>query len=166
MFRVLPVKEARRTGFPNSNIKKMTPMTQIMIQRLLLSSEIFLAFVLLVKFYGVYGEWKVRFRSRRIRLPVKMEAGTPVLLYFWTSQCAQCKPQERQIEQAQAVLQKSGILLNVQKFNALKELELAQLMHVMTVPTTVMLNSQGNVFTWNPGLTTADTIIKQFLAIQ
>jgi len=141
-------------------------MTQIMIQRFLLSSEIFFAFVLLVKSYGVYGEWKVRLRSRKKRLPVNIERGKPVLLYFWTSDCAQCKPQERQIEQAQAVLQKSGILLNVQKFNALKEQELAQLMQVMTVPTTVMLNPQGTITTWNPGLTNADTIIKQVLAIQ
>jgi hypothetical protein len=37
---------------------------------------------------------------------------------------------------------------------------------VMTVPTTVLLNSQGNVTTWNPGLTLADTIVKQYLAIQ
>jgi len=30
----------------------------------------------------------------------------------------------------------------------------------------VMLNPQGTITTWNPGLTNADTIIKQVLAIQ
>jgi thiol-disulfide isomerase/thioredoxin len=141
-------------------------MTHIIIQRILLSSEIFLAFVLAVKFYGAYSEWKVRSRSRKRRLPISIEQGKPVLLYFWTSHCAQCKPQERQIERAQTVLQKAGRTLEVQKINALEEDALAKLMHVMTVPTTVLLDSQGDVTTWNPGLTHADTIIKQYLALQ
>ena len=141
-------------------------MTQFVIQRLLLSSEIILAFVLVVKLYGLYHEWKVRARSRKSRLPFRIKEGEPVLLYFWTSQCAQCKPQERQIERAQTVLQKSGKYLKVQKLNALDEQALAKRMHVVTVPTTVLLNSAGTVTTWNPGLTRADTIVKQYLALQ
>jgi thioredoxin-like negative regulator of GroEL len=141
-------------------------MTQIIIQRAFLSIEIFLALILLVKSYGVYNERKVRTRSRLKRLPVTNETGNPLLLYFWTSDCAQCKPQERQIERAQTVLEQSGRTLKVQKFNALEEHAFAKLMNVMTVPTTVLLNSRGNVTTWNPGLTPADTIVKQYLAIQ
>jgi thioredoxin-like negative regulator of GroEL len=105
-------------------------------------------------------------QSRKKRLPVTVETGKPILLYFWTSDCAQCKPQERQIERAQAILQQSGKTLKIQKFDALEEHVLAKLMNVMTVPTTVLLNSHGNVTTWNPGLTPADTIVKQYLAIQ
>ncbi len=138
----------------------------IIIQRTLLSFILLLVFVLVVKCYGTYTEWKVRSRSRKRRLPITIEKGKPVLLYFWTSHCAQCKPQEQQIERAQAVLQKSGRTLKVHKLNALEEQTLSKLMHVMTVPTTVLLNSQGDVTTWNPGLTHADTIIKQYLAIQ
>lgn len=141
-------------------------MTQIIIQRTLLSFILLLIFALIVKSYGAYSEWKVRSRFRKRRLPINIEKGKPVLLYFWTSHCAQCKPQERQIERAQAVLQKSGQTLKVQKLNALDEQVLAKLMHVITVPTTVLLNSQGDVTTWNPGLTHADKIIKQYLAIQ
>jgi thiol-disulfide isomerase/thioredoxin len=141
-------------------------MTQIIIQRILLSSEIFLAFVLVIKSYGVYSKWRLRSRFHKQQLPMNIEKGKPVLLYFWTSDCAQCKPQERQIERAQAVLHQSGRTLKVQKLNAFEEQALAKLMHVMTVPTTVLLNSQGNVTTWNPGLTEADTIIKQYLAVQ
>jgi thiol-disulfide isomerase/thioredoxin len=141
-------------------------MTQIIIQRTLISFIVFLVFPLVVKCYSAYNEWKVRSRSRKRRLPINIETGKPVLLYFWTSQCAQCKPQERQIEQAQTILQQSGKTLIVHKLNALEEQSLAKLMQVMTVPTTVLLNSQGNVTTWNPGLTNANTIIKQFLAVQ
>jgi thiol-disulfide isomerase/thioredoxin len=141
-------------------------MTQTILQRVFLSTEIFLAFVLIVKSYSTYIEWKVRLQSRKKRLPVTVETGKPILLYFWTSDCAQCKPQERQIERAQAILQQSGKTLKIQKFDALEEHVLAKLMNVMTVPTTVLLNSHGNVTIWNPGLTPADTIVKQYLAIQ
>jgi thiol-disulfide isomerase/thioredoxin len=141
-------------------------MTHIIIQRILLSSEIFLAFVLVVKSYGVYSEWKLRSRSRKQQLLMIIEKNKPVLLYFWTSDCAQCIPQERQIELAQAVLHQSGKTLEVQKLNAFEKQALAKQMNVMTVPTTVLLNSQGNVTTWNPGLTHADTIVRQYLAIQ
>ena len=64
------------------------------------------------------------------------------------------------------ILHQSGKTLIVQKFNALEEHTLTKLMNVMTVPTTVLLNSQGDVTTWNPGLINADTIIKQYLANQ
>ena len=141
-------------------------MTQIIIQRFLLSSVIFLVFALVIKSYGVCSEWLVRLRSRKKRFPIMFEKGEPVLIYFWTSDCAQCKPQERQIERAQALIQQSGKTLIVKKLNALEEQTIAKLMHVMTVPTTVLLNSQGNVTTWNPGLTRADVLVKQFLAVQ
>ncbi len=141
-------------------------MIPIIVQRILISFIVFLVSVLIVKGCSAYNEWKVRSRSRKRDLPINIKTGKPILLYFWTSQCAQCKPQERQIEKAQAVLQQSGKILKVQKFNALEEHTLTKLMNVMTVPTTVLLNSHGNVTTWNPGLTPADTIVKQYLAIQ
>ncbi|RPI04965.1 MAG: thioredoxin family protein [Ignavibacteriae bacterium] len=141
-------------------------MTQIIIQRLFLSIEIIVAFILTVKFYLFYKEWKLRLRSRTMRLPDSIESGKPVLLYFWTSDCAQCKPQERQIERAKNILQQSGKTLNVQKLNALKEHSLAAVMNVMTVPTTVLLDSEGTVTTWNPGLTPAESIVSQYLAMQ
>ena len=141
-------------------------MTQIILQRVFLSTEIFLACILVIKSFGAYSGWKVRSLSRRIKLPLNNETGKPMLLYFWTTDCAQCKPQEQQIERAQDVLQKSGKTLNVQKLNALEEQPLAKLMNVMTVPTTVLIDSKGNVTAWNPGLTTADTIVKQYPALQ
>lgn len=141
-------------------------MTQIIIQRILISFIIFFVFPLAVKCLSAYNGWKVRSRSRKRQLPFSIETGKPVLLYFWTSHCALCKPQEIQIEQAQTVLRRSGKTLIVQKFNALEEHSLVKNMHIMTVPTIVLLNSHGTVITWNPGLTRADTIIKQYLAIQ
>jgi thioredoxin-like negative regulator of GroEL len=86
-------------------------------------------------------------------------------LYFWSAGCAQCRPQERQIEQAKAMLQKAGKLFTVLKLNALEEQQLASSMHVMTVPTTVLLDEKGNVAAWNPGLTEWRTIVDQYRTI-
>jgi thioredoxin-like negative regulator of GroEL len=93
------------------------------------------------------------------------KTGKPVLLYFWTSDCAQCKPQERQIEKAITGLRQSGKILRVQKYNAFEELKLAKEMQVMTVPTTVLLDSQGKIAAWNPGLTTSRKIVEQYQTI-
>jgi thioredoxin-like negative regulator of GroEL len=94
------------------------------------------------------------------------KTGKPVLLYFWTSDCAQCKPQERQIEKAITGLRQSGKTLEVQKYNAFEEQRLAKEMQVMTVPTTIILDSQGSVTAWNAGLTQAQKLVKQFEIIR
>jgi thioredoxin-like negative regulator of GroEL len=141
-------------------------LTHDIISRILASVIIISVFVLAVKSYGTFTRMRVRTRYRKKQSALLFKTGSPVLIYFWASHCAQCKPQERQIEQAQALLQRSGRTLKVHKFNALEEQKLAKTMNVLTVPTTVMLNSKGNVTTWNPGLTQADAIIKQFLALQ
>ena len=139
-------------------------MTQIIFQRSIVAFILFLSFILGVKGWTAFYRWRVRSRSLKKRLSFALAPGTPVLLYFWTSACSQCKPQERQIERARTVLQQFGKTLNIQKLNALDEQVLAKHMHVMTVPTTVLLNSEGTVARWNPGLTHADIIIKQYLA--
>ena len=54
-------------------------MTHIIIQRTFLSFILFLVFLLVVKSYSAYNEWRVR---RKKRLPLTIETGKPVLLYF------------------------------------------------------------------------------------
>jgi Thioredoxin. len=88
------------------------------------------------------------------------------LIYFWTSDCAQCKPQERQIEKTITGLRRSGKILKVHKHSALEEQVLTKEMQVMTVPTTILLDSRGAVTSWNAGLTQAQKLVKQFEIIQ
>ncbi len=83
------------------------------------------------------------------------------MLYFWTDDCALCVPQERQIEEARTTLARRGRKLQVKKINALEESELVKRMNVMTVPTTVLLDSDGKVVAWNPGLRGAQKLITQ-----
>ena len=126
---------------------------------------VLLFFVAVVKVYGVYQHRLIRRRSQRRRLPTKFMFAKPALLYFWTPECSQCKPQERQIEKAIIGLRQLGKVLKVHKYNALEELVLAKEMQVMTVPTTVLLDSQGRIAAWNPGLTPSRKIVEQYQTI-
>jgi thioredoxin-like negative regulator of GroEL len=89
-------------------------------------------------------------------------SGIPVLLYFWSTGCTQCLPQEQQVALAKATLEREGKILEVRKFNALEEPGLVKAMRVMTVPTVVLLGPQGEVAAWNPGLTPAGKIVAQY----
>ena len=137
-------------------------MTNIVLQRLVVSAIILSVFIVLWKTYGFFKKWKISTHSTRKHLQGIFKTGKPVLLYFWTSDCAQCKPQERQIEKAITGLRQSGKVLEVQKYNALKEQKLAKEMHVMTVPTTILLDSQGIIAAWNVGLTRTQKFIDQY----
>jgi len=114
------------------------------------------------KTYGFYKKWKVSVHSTRKHLRGIIKTGKPVLLYFWTSDCAQCKPQEREIEKAINGLRESGKILEVYRYNAFEEQALAKEMQVMTVPTTILLDSQGAIAAWNAGLTQTQKIVEQF----
>ena len=140
-------------------------MIGIIMQRLVVSAIILSVFIAVWKTYGFYKKWKISSHSTRKHLREIFKTGKPVLLYFWTSDCAQCKPQERQIEKAITGLRQSGKILRVQKYNAFEELKLAKEMQVMTVPTTVLLDSQGKIAAWNPGLTTSRKIVEQYQTI-
>jgi hypothetical protein len=87
--------------------------------------------------------------------------GYPELLYFWTNECTLCKPQELQIAQARRILERSGVKLRVRRINAHEDAALVHSMGVMTVPTTVVLDQEGKVSAWNPGLTSARRIVHQ-----
>lgn len=132
------------------------------LDRFLFSILVLVAFVAVSKALGAMNRRSVRSRSRKGGLLRKIAGGTPTLLYFWTSDCALCGPQERQIEQARSVIARGGKDLQVRKINASEEDELVRKMNVMTVPTTVMLDGMGKVVAWNPGLREARMLISQF----
>ena len=137
-------------------------MIKVIIERLVISAIILSVFIAAGKAFGIYKKWKVRVHAARKHLQGIIKTGKPVLLYFWTSDCAQCKPQEREIEKAITGLRQSGKILEVFKYNALEEQVLAKEMQVMTVPTTILLDSQGAIAAWNSGLTQAQKIVEQF----
>jgi thiol-disulfide isomerase/thioredoxin len=132
---------------------------------LIASLVIIAVFAAAVKAFGLFKQWKMKNRSAGHILPAGAAVEEPTLLYFWSAGCSQCTPQERQIEQAKAMLQQAGKFFHVLKLNALEEEQLAKSMNVMTVPTTVLLDQQGRVAAWNPGLTQWKTIVEQYHTI-
>jgi hypothetical protein len=129
----------------------------------LLASLLFTAiFAVLVKSIGFFGRRRARKQSVDLPLPAGATAAEPTLLYFWSTGCSQCTPQERQIEQAQAALLETGKAFTLLKVNALEEHQMAKKMHVMTVPTTVLVDLQGKVAARNPGLTPWRKIVEQY----
>ena len=132
------------------------------LDRFLLSIFIMGTFFVVAKAVGAVSRRSVIARGAKGRQLKRLAGGTPTLIYFWTSACALCVPQERQIEKARAALERNGRQLKVRKVNAMEEDELVKAMNVLTVPTTVVLDGRGNVVAWNPGLREAEKLISQF----
>ncbi len=129
--------------------------------RFLFSIVIMVTFFAAAKAMGAVSRRTVILRGKRGGRLGRLAGGMPTLIYFWTSDCALCVPQERQIEQARAALERKGRRLKVRKVNAMEEGELVKAMNVLTVPTTVVLDGHGNVIAWNPGLREAQKLISQ-----
>ena len=140
-------------------------MIPTVTDRIFASLVIIAVFAALVKAFGLFKQWKMKNQSAEHILPTGMAIEEPTLLYFWSAGCSQCAPQERQIDQAMAMLKQAGKYFRVLKLNALEEEQLARSMNVMTVPTTVLLDERGKVAGWNPGLTQWRTIVDQYHTI-
>jgi len=132
----------------------------------LLASLLFTAiFAAVVKSIGYAARRRARNQSVDLPLAAGAAAAEPTLLYFWSAGCSQCTPQEHQIERAQAALLKTGRTFTLLKVNALEEHQMAEKMHVMTLPTTVLVDLQGKVAARNPGLTPWRKIVEQYQTI-
>ncbi|MEI2688173.1 MAG: thioredoxin family protein [Anaerolineae bacterium] len=82
----------------------------------------------------------------------------PAVLYFTTPTCAQCRMQQTPAL-AQMQQQRNGV--QVLKLDAVEHQRLADYYHIMTVPTTVVLDSQRRPIAINHGLATADRLLAQ-----
>ena len=85
-------------------------------------------------------------------------ATSPIVLYFTTDSCAQCRFQQTPaLEQVRANHQS----LQVLRLDAIEYRDLADHYHVMTVPTTVVLDGQHRPVAINHGLATATRLHEQ-----
>ena len=82
----------------------------------------------------------------------------PAILYFTTPTCAQCRLQQAP---ALAQVQRQRAGLQVIKLDAVEHDALARFYHVMTVPTTVVLDSQRRPIAINHGLAPAGRLAAQ-----
>ena len=125
------------------------------------------AFALLLA--TIYLLWRLRLQQQAQRLavadpggPAELAslplAGGPAVLYFTTPTCAQCRFQQTP---ALAQMQEHLAGLQVLKLDAIEHQRLADYYHVMTVPTTVVLDSQRRPVAVNHGLATAERLLTQ-----
>ena len=85
-------------------------------------------------------------------------ASGPAVLYFTTATCAQCRFQQTP---ALAAVQQQRSALQVLKLDAIENQRLADTYHIMTVPTTVVLDGQRRPVAINHGLATAERLLGQ-----
>lgn len=130
-------------------------------QRIDISFIVFLSMYAGVRLFTKTQGHRLRKRGNGAGRDSGLQPGHPRLLYFWTEECAPCRAQEREINQARKRLEVSGVHLAVDKLNAHSEKLFTERFNIMTVPTTVVLDPNGAVVGWNPGLTRASRLINQ-----
>ncbi|MCA9945612.1 MAG: thioredoxin family protein [Anaerolineales bacterium] len=101
------------------------------------------------------------FKRRHVRVLGDLEteiAQTPTILYFASDSCAACPSQARYLEQLLSLWQEG---LVVQKIDTEAEPETAVKYGVFTLPTTILIDQQGDVREINYGLTHTQKLTEQ-----
>lgn len=100
-------------------------------------------------------------RLRHTIRPDEVARGKPTLLYFTGDYCAICKVQQTPI--VERVAAKLGHSVAVNIYDVSKQPDLARRYKVLTLPTTVILNKQGQVAHINYGVISQPKLEAQLL---
>ena len=128
--------------------------------RLLLALGVVVAGVMLYRL--VNSATLARARARVPGLE-RARPGVPVLLYFTTPTCAPCKTVQRPA--IQRLLEQSGERLEVVEVDAASQPGIASQWGVLSVPTTFVIDAQGNPRYVNHGVAPLDKLQRQFAEI-
>lgn len=141
----------------------------------MLAERFFLLLAALLLTVALYWLWRVlsAYRlARRARqgLPPELAtlapAGRPVLLYFTTPDCVQCRLRQAPIlEQLGALAQGTKRELSILTLDAIQYDALARFFGIMTVPTTIWLDAECRPVAVNHGLATLDQLRRQLFAV-
>ena len=118
-----------------------------MTDRVLITLIIFGALVLL-RFGWQSYKIKVAHRIQPVEI---LTTGRPALLYFSADYCAPCRLQQTPI--VDRLSAQWGHLVTITKCDVTKQPELALRYKILTLPTTVVLDEQGQVVHLNYGVT-------------
>ena len=113
---------------------------------------------------GVFAYWLVNQRllvraSSNIFSLFSKLPNKPVLVYFTTPDCAPCKTVQRPA--IDRVLNLLGEELQVVEIDATQRPDLAKVWGVMSVPTTFLLDAQGEARYVNNGVARAEKLLEQ-----
>ena len=105
------------------------------------------------------------FKRRHVRVLGDLETAVsqiPTILYFASDSCAACPSQARYLEQLLAQWQED---LVIQKIDTEVEPETAVKYGVFTLPTTILIDQQGDVREINYGLTHTHKLTQQVASL-
>ncbi len=105
------------------------------------------------------------FKRRHVRVLGELETAVssiPTILYFASESCAACPSQARYLEQLVSQWQDG---LNIQKIDTEVEPETAVKYGVFTLPTTILIDQQGDVREINYGLTHTQKLTQQVASL-
>lgn len=105
------------------------------------------------------------FKRRHVRTLGDLETAVshiPTILYFASDSCAACPSQARYLEQLLSLWQEG---LVVQKIDTAVEPETAVKYGVFTLPTTILIDQQGDVREINYGLTHTQKLTEQVASL-
>jgi len=136
------------------------------LERIVFAAGMFLAIWAGTKAVGRLVPQLVGWRMRKSSFSFPTGDGNPTLLYFRSDECSSCRLQEGQILEAQRILERSGRTIAVLKFDAMADKGLVRALNILTVPTTVLINGDGSVASWNAGFRDHHQILDQFLHAQ
>jgi len=131
-----------------------------------MNSEILVRFGLAIGIIGAgaFVYWLINQRllvraSNNVFTLFKKLPNKPVLVYFTTPECVPCKTVQRPaIDRVSNLL---GEKLQVVEIDATKRPDLAKTWGVMSVPTTFILNEQGEARYVNNGVARAEKLLEQ-----
>ncbi len=130
------------------------------VYRLLIAVGIVLAGILFYRYVNSAALRRVRARAPGLKRERK---AVPVLLYFTTLTCAPCKTIQRPA--IQRLLEQSGERLEVVEVDAASQPEIASQWGVMSVPTTFLIDAQGNPRYVNHGVAPLEKLQRQYAEI-
>ena len=130
------------------------------LYRLLIALGIVLAGLLLYR--AIHSATLARARSQAPGLE-RTRPGVPVLLYFTTPTCAPCKTVQRPA--IQRLQERIGERMEVVEVDASIQPEVASQWGVLSVPTTFIIDAQGNPRYVNHGVAPLDKLQRQFAEI-
>ncbi len=118
--------------------------------------------VILLAMGGLWLGWQYyQIRLRQRIQPVEVSEGTPTLLYFSAEYCAPCKFQQAPI--VDNLRDKLGEAVVIKKYDVAEHPDLAGQFKILTLPTTVILNPQGQVKHINHGFASQAKLEAQLL---
>lgn len=127
-----------------------------MNERIIISMVVFLMIAICL---FILNRWQKQKANASVE-GLDLEYGKPVLVYFYSPACSVCKSSQKLI--LDHVNQSIGMgKLKIISIDVSEEIEIARQWGVTTLPTTCVVNDNGEVTNVNNGLVTAKVLLQQ-----